>query len=129
VYIYISILREETMTYFEKFLEGIRVTTEEKFPFVFKVKRNFSDELKAHMKIEGLTDEQINERKVLVPGNEMKKLAHEKNPEIRDFLELVFYWGQNDFQPVKGSPSVSVGDVIEFLDKEYKVEPVGFKEL
>jgi len=44
-------------------------------------------------------------------------------------LEEVFYWGQNDFQPVKGCYSVSVGDIICWNDKKIMVMAVGFEEL
>lgn len=44
-------------------------------------------------------------------------------------LEAIFMYGQNDFQPVAGKPSVSVGDVIEFERKLYLVKPVGFAEI
>ena len=47
---------------------------------------------------------------------------------IENQLELVFHYGQNDFQP-KHMPSASVGDVILFEDTEYIIEAVGFKEL
>lgn len=43
-------------------------------------------------------------------------------------LDLVFYFGQNDFQPQR-HPSVSVGDVIELGDKFYIVKPSGFGEM
>lgn len=52
-------------------------------------------------------------------------------PEV--VAELAFKYGQNDFQPVRGCYSVSVGDVINFEHdgKElfYMVEAVGFKLL
>lgn len=44
-------------------------------------------------------------------------------------LELVFHYGQNDFQPVSNCPSVSVGDVIELEDKLFKVCGFGFSEM
>jgi hypothetical protein len=42
-------------------------------------------------------------------------------------LELVFKYGQNDFQP-KPFASVSVGDVIRFRGRRYAVSAFGFKE-
>jgi hypothetical protein len=44
-------------------------------------------------------------------------------------LERIFYWGQNDFQPVKEMASVSVGDVVECFGKYYKVASTGFNEI
>ncbi len=117
------------MTPFEKFIAGIKETTEEKFPFVFLVERDIiSEEFRARLKIDGFSDNEIDYRNVLVPGNVIKELAHSR-PLITEFLEKVFYWGQNDFNPVKGSPSVSVGDIIHFLNRKFKVESVGFKEI
>jgi hypothetical protein len=44
-------------------------------------------------------------------------------------LEQIFYYGQNDFQPVEGRCSVSVGDVIRFNGSRFLVKGVGFKEV
>lgn len=52
----------------------------------------------------------------------------DSTPEI-NILEEVFYWGQNDFQPVEGCYSVSVGDIICLNDKKVIVLGVGFKEI
>lgn len=41
-------------------------------------------------------------------------------------LELAFKYGQNDFQPRSGLPSVSVGDIIRYDGKRYAVTPHGF---
>jgi len=43
-------------------------------------------------------------------------------------LELVFKYGQNDFQP-KPFASVSVGDVIRFRGRRIEVAGMGFKDL
>ena len=43
-------------------------------------------------------------------------------------LELVFHYGQNDFQNLP-FPSVSSGDVIHYEGKTYKVDMVGFHEI
>jgi hypothetical protein len=40
-------------------------------------------------------------------------------------LDLVFEYGQNDFQP-QNHPSVSVGDIIELDTYYYIVRPFGF---
>ena len=45
-----------------------------------------------------------------------------------DFLELVFKFGQNDFQP-QNIYSVSVGDVVQLGDKYFIVMGAGFKEI
>lgn len=47
---------------------------------------------------------------------------------VERLLNLVFYWGQNDFQPMD-IPSVSVGDVIIWSEKTYRVACVGFEKL
>jgi hypothetical protein len=60
-------------------------------------------------------------REVRVPGEEMLKAG-----SVDDVLELVFHFGQNDFQPVQGLPSVSVGDVIRYKNKRYEVDCFGF---
>lgn len=118
------------MTQFEKFLEGIKETKEEKFPFLFTVERGIiTDELYHSLKIEGYSDNEIKFRIVSVPGNELKKVAHADTVSIEDILEKIFHYGQNDFQPIKGSPSVSVGDIIYFLERKFKVESVGFTEI
>lgn len=43
-----------------------------------------------------------------------------------EILEKVFYWGQNDFQPLQ-FPSVSVGDVARVNGKRYECMPIGWK--
>jgi hypothetical protein len=53
---------------------------------------------------------------------------HDKRVSLDECLQIIFYYGQNDFQPRK-HPSVSVGDVIEFDNKKYRVEMVGFSEV
>ena len=47
---------------------------------------------------------------------------------IKEQLDLVYYYGQNDVQP-RPIPSVSVGDSILLGGKEYGVLPNGFKEV
>jgi hypothetical protein len=44
-------------------------------------------------------------------------------------LDLVFRYGQNDFQPVKGLPSVSVGDVVRLGNASWRVASMGFTRL
>lgn len=47
---------------------------------------------------------------------------------LMENLELVFHYGQNDFQKLP-FPSVSSGDVIHFNGKTYTVDFVGFSEI
>lgn len=47
----------------------------------------------------------------------------------QDALEIIFVHGQNDFQPIEGQRSVTVGDVIRFRGKRYRVEKYGFTQL
>lgn len=61
-------------------------------------------------------------RTVVLP----KEFESEEN--INTILEGVFYYGQNDIQPLP-FPSVSVGDVIILRGKEYRVESIGFEEI
>ena len=44
-------------------------------------------------------------------------------------LDHIFYYGQNDFQPVANHCSVSVGDIIRLGGKRYRVDAVGFTEI
>ena len=44
-------------------------------------------------------------------------------------LDHIFYYGQNDFQPVANHRSVSVGDIIRLEGKRYRVDAVGFTEI
>ena len=62
------------------------------------------------------------ERFVDVPDDEVTS-CHE------ELLELVFHFGQNDFQPVSNRPSVSVGDIVHINEFRYRCEPVGWKLL
>lgn len=69
-------------------------------------------------------------RPVTVPDH----LAQNAKGDMEKLLGLVFYYGQNDFQPLPFC-SVSVGDVIELTDqlllktKYFIVRPLGFAEL
>lgn len=72
-------------------------------------------------------------RKVTIPDAEIGT-DDQFNLTTEDVLDLVFKWGQNDFQPQHNLPSVSVGDVIRIPDgcggwDAYRVEPVGFRKL
>lgn len=59
-------------------------------------------------------------RKVRIPHDEFVPLA----PLAQ--MDLVFRYGQNDFQP-QPMPSVSVGDVIRYQGRRYRVAPIGFE--
>jgi len=48
--------------------------------------------------------------------------------EVERVLDLVFKWGQNDFQPQR-HPSVSAGDVIRYGGEAWLVAWVGFKKI
>jgi len=43
-------------------------------------------------------------------------------------LELIFHYGQNDFQS-QPHPSVSVGDVINYNNQKFLVAAIGFKNM
>ena len=61
-------------------------------------------------------------REVEVPLNEC-------HADPQSVLDRIFYWGQNDFQPVPCKCSVSAGDVIDFYGKLYMVLMCGFQEI
>lgn len=62
-------------------------------------------------------------REVQVPKEELAPNDIDQN------LEKIFYYGQNDFQPVEGRCSVSMGDVIRFNGSRYEVAMFGFEEV
>jgi len=67
-------------------------------------------------------------RTVDVPANKIPP-NRESTPELIEAIcDLVFHYGQNDFQP-RPFPSVSVGDVIRIGEARYRVEPVGFERI
>lgn len=51
----------------------------------------------------------------------------EPDLEIRALLEMVFHYGQNDFQPRVGCCSVSMGDVAEIDGHYYLCCPLGWR--
>jgi hypothetical protein len=61
-------------------------------------------------------------REVKVPDEELSE-------NVGSNLELIFKYGQNDFQNVPGRCSVSVGDVIEYGHELIVVCGIGFKKL
>lgn len=60
-------------------------------------------------------------REVTVPDDELTGI-------IEHDLEKIFYYGQNDFQPQRIC-SVSVGDVVEYGDRLYLCQPMGYREI
>lgn len=62
-------------------------------------------------------------RVVEVPDEVVQGMTDE-----RDVLEMVFQYGQNEFQ-VRQCPSVSVGDFVLLNDSVWVVEPTGFDRL
>ena len=48
---------------------------------------------------------------------------------INQLLERIFYWGQNDFQPVCNRCSVSMGDVAEINGMFFVYQSMGWKQL
>ena len=61
-------------------------------------------------------------RKVLVPTKELNGDPHHD-------LERVFYYGQNDFQPVADRCSVSMGDVVRYKGQRWYCSMVGWQQL
>jgi hypothetical protein len=72
-------------------------------------------------------------RTVVIPAAEGVGQSTE-SPFWRDLttdqkLDHIFYYGQNDSQPVANHRSVSVGDIIRLEGKRYRVDAVGFREM
>ena len=65
---------------------------------------------------------------ILSNGNGTARSARIGNKDPKSLLEAVFYYGQNDFQPVPGICSVSVDDVVLLDGKRFKVAFMGFTE-
>ena len=83
------------------------------------------------VEMQGLGGERI--RTVVIPVAEGVGQTTE-SPFWRDLttdqkLDHIFYYGQNDFQPVANHCSVSVGDIIRLEGKRYRVDAVGFTEI
>ena len=64
-----------------------------------------------------------NVRIVDVPVAEVNKAKN-----VTELLEVIFYYGQNYFQP-KNSLSLSTGDVVVIEDKFYLCESFGWAEI
>lgn len=63
------------------------------------------------------------ERIISIPDAELAACKTET-----DRLELAFYYGQNDFQPLP-FPSLSVGDVVEMDGQLFRVEGCGWTNI
>lgn len=51
-----------------------------------------------------------------------------KGKTLDEILEEIFVAEQNDFNP-KPAPSASMGDIIHFREKKYRIEAIGFTEV
>jgi len=77
--------------------------------------------IKVHML--AFSDDKGVVREVEIPQEE-----YDRAKSAKEILELVFKYGQNDFQ-TKSMYSVSVGDVVEIHNHYYMVMSTGFDEL
>jgi hypothetical protein len=67
-------------------------------------------------------------RHVQIPISPGKQNPIASEAELSSVLEMVFKYGQNDFQPLN-FPSVSVGDVAEIRGEYYMVTGQGWKKM
>jgi hypothetical protein len=65
-------------------------------------------------------------RPVEIPADELARVDEAKRLEA--VLDLAFRYGQNDFQP-RRFYSVSVGDVVRYNGRRFRVLPLGFEEV
>jgi hypothetical protein len=74
------------------------------------------------------TDHEI--REVDIPNRQLiSMVTNKKGVCLEELLGLVFYYGQNEYQP-QNHCSVSVGDVIELEGHGFfRVDPSGFSKL
>jgi len=73
-------------------------------------------------------DGEVKVRPIVIPED-----AYPMTPDpVMSVFEQAFYYGQNDFQPVPGCYSVSVGDVVEIpvdgVPMRRLVEGAGFSD-
>jgi hypothetical protein len=88
--------------------------------------------VKAHQTAFHRGDGPVKVRPIDIPNSEIRAIDAEALGEgtVMDaILELAFRYGQNDFQPVPGCYSVSVGDVISFNESHARVLSAGFRYL
>jgi hypothetical protein len=72
---------------------------------------------KAHLFAFHYGDKAPKERPIEIPFAEVADVMqrHQGSGDVVALFEKSFYYGQNDFQPVEGCYSVSVGDVVEIV--------------
>ena len=69
-------------------------------------------------------------RLVTLPADELEGVKpYENKADLVNFLDSVFTYGQNDFQPLPGVRSLMVGDLIEFNGSYHLIQSFGFKTL
>lgn len=61
-------------------------------------------------------------RNIEIPDDEVSE-------DEMELLERVFYYGQNDFQPVKNTYSLSVGDIVVLNNRLWLVKGIGWELL
>lgn len=54
---------------------------------------------------------------------------HELTGVVERDLEKIFYYGQNDFQPIPKRCSVSAGDVVRYHGQRYMIDTVGTRKI
>ena len=67
-------------------------------------------------------------RNVQIPISTDDDISLYKGDELNSVLEMVYKYGQNEFQPMQ-FPSVSVGDVAQVGNRYFMVVSMGFKEM
>lgn len=65
-------------------------------------------------------------RQVNVPDEEQRLAKLAVRPTLA-LLELIFQYGQNEYQPVPKMPSISVRDVVRLEGKRYRVDMMGWE--
>lgn len=112
----------------QKYLKAIKAELEKRRCFYVEVEKLSSSSYpeKYERRMVRIFNEFLTEAKIFYNQDENGLTIHPAG--ILALLDLVFYWGQNDFQAVN-VPSVSVGDVIHWSGKTYRVASVGFERL
>jgi hypothetical protein len=85
------------------------------------LKRKHNQNLMFNVELRAFLKGQL--RVVTVPGKDLDRAIGRDQ-----ILDLIFKYGQNDFQPQQ-QPSVSMGDVIRFEGDRYLILSVGFRKL
>lgn len=70
-------------------------------------------------------------RSIDIPREEITNVLATEDNIVDRILDLTFKYGQNDFQPVSGRRSVSVGDIIEVevWEEFWRVDSIGFTKV